>query len=145
MVSKKKVALGVGFGLAAAAAAAGAGYYFYGSKNAAANRKKAAKWANGLKADVLRRAKKLKKLDERAIKTIVAESAKAYEKLQSIDRADLEAAAEELRHNWKNIEREVRRVSAEDRKLAKKIVSRAGKTVRAAVEPKKRAAKKKKS
>ena len=43
VVSKKKVALGVGLSLAAVAAA-GAGYFFYGSKDAAKNRKKTAAW-----------------------------------------------------------------------------------------------------
>ncbi len=58
--SKKKVALGVGLGLAAAAAA-GAGYFFYGSKEAAKNRKKAAKWAQSLQADAMKKAKRLQK------------------------------------------------------------------------------------
>lgn len=142
MVSKKKVALGLGL---AAAAAAGAGYYFYGAKNAATNRRKAVKWANSFKADVLKRAKKLKKFDEQAIRTIIAESARAYERLQSVDKKDIAVAAEELQRNWKNIEREVRRVSAADKKIAKKIVSGAKKKVGALVQPKRPTAKRKKS
>lgn len=133
MVSSKKVALGLGL---AAAAAAGAGYYFYGAKNAAANRKRAARWASGFKADVLKRARKLKQLDERAIKTIIAESAKAYAKLQSIDKDDLQSAAEELKRNWKNIEREVRRVSKEDKQFARKIVSSAKKAIHSGLKQK---------
>ena len=61
-MNKKKVAMGVGLGLAAAGAL-GAGYYLYGSKNAAGNRKKAARFARAFHANILRKAKKLKKLD----------------------------------------------------------------------------------
>lgn len=142
-MNKKKVALGVGLGLAAAAAA-GAGYYFYGAKGASANRKKVSKWANDFRARVIREAKKVKKLDEKAFKTIVNESMKAYAKVQSIDKKDLDAAARELQKNWKTVERELKRVAAKDRVVAKKVVAKVKKTVAKRV-PRKQPAKKKKA
>ncbi len=116
----KKVALGVGLGLAAAAAA-GAGYYFYGSKDAKTHRKKVAKWAGDMKEDVVKRAKKLQKLDEKAYKAIVDESVKAYERVKSIDKADLAAAAAELKSNWKTVERELARVGKKEARVIKKV------------------------
>ncbi len=124
--NKKKVALGVGLGLAAAAAA-GAGYYFYGSKEATKHRKKVAKWAGDMKDDVVKRAKKLQKLDEKAYKAIVDESVKAYERVKSIDKADLAAAAAELKSNWKNVERELARVGKKEVKVIKKAGKKAAK------------------
>ena len=148
--NKKKVALGVGLGLLAAAGA-GAGYYFYGSKDASKNRKKAAKWANDMKADVVKNAKKLQKLDERAYKAIVDESMKAYASVKSIDKADLAAAASELKANWKNVEKEITRVAKTETKTAKKTIKKAVKTAVktakkvVAKKPAKAAAKKKKA
>ena len=102
VVSKKKVALGVGLSLAAVAAA-GAGYFFYGSKDAAKNRKKTAAWSQKLHKEVLSKAKKLKKLDEKALRTIVDESTRAYEKVKSIDKKNLQKAAQELKGDRKSV------------------------------------------
>lgn len=148
MVSKKnktKVALGVGLGLAAAAAA-GAGYYFYGSPKGSAHRKKAAKWAGDLKTDVIKKAKKMQKFDERAFKVIVDESAKAYERLKSVDEKDVRAAAAELKANWKNVEKELSRVAKKSGGVAKKTVKavkKSAKAVKKAAAPAKKTAKKK--
>lgn len=128
----KKVALGVGLGLAAAVAA-GAGYYFYGSKDAKSNRKKAAKWANDMEAQVKSKAKKLKKLDEKAYKTIVDETMKAYTKVKSIDQDDLRGAALELKSNWKNVKKELDRVATAEAAHAKGVAKKAVKTVKKAV------------
>jgi len=120
--NKKKVAVGVGLGLAAAGAAAG--YYFYGSKNAAGNRKKAAHFATALKADVVKNAKKMQKVDARAYHKVVDEAMKAYKSVKSIDQKDLASAAAELKANWKNIEAEINRVSKKEGKIAKKAVKK---------------------
>ena len=149
-VSKKKVAVGTALGLAAAAAGA-AGYFFFGSKDAAKRRAKAAAWSRKLHADVVSKAKKLKKLDEKAIRTIVDESSRAYEKVKSVDKADLAGAARELKNNWKHISAELTRVAKKDvrvvKSATKKAVSSAKKTVSKVVTkmPAKKAAKKKKA
>jgi MetJ family transcriptional regulator, methionine regulon repressor len=131
-VNKKKVAVGMSLGLAAAAAA-GAGYYFYGSKHAGANRKKAAKWTADLEADVVKAAKKLKKLDQKAYATIVDEASKAYGSMTSVSARDLDAAARELKQNWKNVERELSRTMKSKGTAAKKAVKKTAKKVVKAV------------
>jgi len=120
--NKKKVAVGVGLGLASVAAA-GVGYYFYGSKHAAGNRKRASAWASDFRSDVLRNAKKLKKLDERSYRKIVDEAMQAYQRVRTVDRRDLMAAAQELKGNWKAIAHEVGRVAKQE----KRVVRREGK------------------
>lgn len=124
-LNKKRVALGAGLGLAAAAGALGAGYYFYGSKHAAVNRKKASVWVNDFKSDVVKNAKKLKKFDEHAYRVVVDEAMKAYQGVKSIDKADLRSVAAELKQNWKIIEREIDRVSKKEGKVAKRAVKKA--------------------
>ncbi len=138
-VNTKKVALGVGLGLAAAAAA-GAGYFFYGSKNAGANRKKAVKWAGSLESDVMKAAKKMKKLDQKAYAVIVDNATKAYGNVKSVNAADLNRAAMELKKNWKNVERELTRTMKKNGGAVKKSVV---KTVKKVVKTVKKAAAKK--
>lgn len=128
-MNKKKVAVGVGLGLAAAAAA-GAGYYFYGSKHAAGNRKRAAAWASDFRTDVLTNAKKLQKLDERSYRKIVDEAMKAYARLKTIDKADLASAARELKGNWKAVKREVGRVAVAEKKVVRREAKKALRTVK---------------
>jgi hypothetical protein len=107
MSDLQKVELGAGV-LAAVAAAGAAGYYFYGAKGAKKHRAAAAKWAKGLKADVVREAKKLKDLDEKAMAAIVDQAAKAYKGLDDVTPGDLRAAVAELKGNWEKMKKEVR-------------------------------------
>ena len=127
-ISKKKVAFGVGLGIATAAAA-GAGYFFFGSKDAAKHRAKASKWAQKMHSDTMKKAKALKKLDERAWKTIVDESMRAYGKVKSIDKDDLANAAKELKTNWKHVSAELSRVARKETTVVKKAVTKARKAV----------------
>ena len=132
-INKKKVAVGVGLGIAAAAGAVAAGYYFNGSKHAAGNRKRAAAWASDLKSDVVRKAKKLKKLDERAYQRVVDEAMKAYQNVRAIDKGDLASAALELKRNWKAIEREIGSVAKAanaERKVVRREVRKAMRKVK---------------
>lgn len=108
----------IGAGVLAAVAAAGAaGYYFYGAKGAKKHRSAAAKWAKGLKNDVVREAKKLKDLDEKAMNAIVDQAAKAYKGLDDVTPGDLRAAVAELKGNWEKMKKEVR---GKSKKTAKK-------------------------
>lgn len=100
-------AVEIGAGVLAAAAAAGAGYYFYGAEHAKKHRQAASKWAKGMKQEVVREAKKLKQLDQKAMAAIVDNAAAAYQGVRSVDAADLRAAAQELKRNWREIQREV--------------------------------------
>ncbi|OGZ11053.1 MAG: hypothetical protein A3C93_01620 [Candidatus Lloydbacteria bacterium RIFCSPHIGHO2_02_FULL_54_17] len=140
--NKKKIAVGVGLSLAAAAAAAGAGYYFYGSKHAAGNRKRAAAWAEDFKADVVAKTKKLKKFDERAYRVAVDEAMKAYANVRTIDKKDLARAAAELKGNWQAIAREAKRVAKADKRIVHREVKKAVRTVKRVI-PRKLGKKKK--
>lgn len=112
--------------LAAAGAAAAAGYYFYASENAPKHRKIAAKWAGNLKRDVVKEAKKLRKIDKAAVMKIVNQAQAAYTKNgPKIDKEALMKAASELKKHWD----EIRDEAAPAVKTAKKAVKRAAKKV----------------
>ena len=133
MASKKqsttKTALEVGAGVAAMAAAAGASYYFYGDKKAKKHRAAASKWAKGMKASVVKEAKKLKKMDQKSMAKIVDTAAAAYAGARSVDGKDLKAAAAELKKHWKSVQTEVAGAAKGVQRSAQKAVSRAKKKV----------------
>jgi len=129
MASAKKgqstttTALEVGAGVLAAAAAAGAGYYFYGDKHAKKHRAAASKWAKGMKADVVKEAKKLKKIDQKTMASVVDKAAAAYASARSVDKKDLAAAARELKKHWRSVQAEISNVKSKagaTKKAAKK-------------------------
>ncbi len=143
MATKKKTGTGMGVKsavgiIAAAAAASAAGYYFYASKDASKNRKIAAKWANDMKKEVIKKAKQVKALDSKAMAVIVDEAASAYHKIRSIDKADIANASAELKKNWQSIAKELGTATGAAKKkttkvvvkATKKIVSKAKKTVK---------------
>lgn len=106
--TKKKgvPAAGIAAGAAAAAAAAGAAYYFYGTKHAKQHRAKAARWANAMKKEVVREAKKLKDLDDTLVHGVIDRVSKAYRSEKGVTPADLKAAVAELKSNWKKVKAE---------------------------------------
>lgn len=141
--AKKKMtrmeAVEIGAGVLAAVAAAGAaGYYFYGSKDAKKHRSATAKWATGLKKDVIREAKKLKKLDEAAMAAIVDNAAKAYKGMQNVTPTDLRAAVSELKGNWAEVRKELSRTGVAKKAVVKKAVKKAVKKVAKKAPAKKR-------
>jgi len=113
-------------GVLAAGAAAAAGYYFYGSKKAAAHRKDAAKWADDMKTEIVREAKRIQKLDQTVIHNIVDRIAGAYGD-GKIDPAALTAAASELKENWKRVRGEVTGKKRVVKKMAKKVAKKSAK------------------
>jgi len=129
--NKKGSRAGLGLAaLAAAGAAAAAGYYFYASENAPKHRKIAAKWAGDMKRDVVREAKKLKKIDKAAVMKIVNQAQAAYEKNgPKIDKAALVKAATELKKHWDEIRDEADTTVKAAKKTAKKVVKKVAKKV----------------
>lgn len=111
--------------IAAVAAASAAGYYFYGAKDAKKHRNATQKWAKGLKNDVVREAKKLKDLDEKAMAVIVDQAAKAYKGLDDVTPGDLKAAVAELKGNWESVKKELKRTGGKAKAAAKKAVKKA--------------------
>ncbi len=133
-MAKKEVKKGgAGLGLAAiaaAGAAAAAGYYFYASENAPKNRKIASKWAADLKKDVVKEAKKLKKIDKASVMKVVDQAAKAYAaNAPKIDKDALIKAAKELKANWDELRDEAGTTVKGATKSAKKAVKKAVKKV----------------
>ena len=92
---------------AAALAAVAAGYYFYGTANAKKHRKAASTWAKGLKSDVSKKVKSLKKVDATSVAKIVDEAAKTYHSAKGASIADVHHAAKELKANWKKVHAEL--------------------------------------
>lgn len=134
MANKKTLGAGV---LAATAAGVAAGYYFYASKNAKKHRKIAAKWAGDLKNDVVREAKKLQNIDRKDVMAIVDTAARAYESVRDIKGTDVARAARELKDNWQEITKELKKGRASAMGAAK----RAGKSVKKAVKRARKASK----
>ncbi len=147
MASKKKmmgVAEAVGTGAVLAAAA---GYYFYGTKNAKKHRQAASSWAKSMKKDVTKQASALKKVDAKSIAKIVDQASKSYKTMKGASVTDVQAAAKELKANWKMIEKElepnrdIKRAVGTAKKTVKKAAATAKKAV-TKVAPKKTAKKK---
>ncbi len=135
MVKAKKAGLVAGIAAAAlgVAAAGAASYYFLGAKNADKNRKKAARWAKDLQKDVIKKAKKLKKIDEQAMRAIVDESVHAYTTLKDVSAEDVQRAAAELKSGWEHVAKEVRRLVRTDKEKAAAKLSKDVKVVKKAV------------
>lgn len=124
------VAAEIGAGIIAAGAAVAAGYYFYGAKDAKRHRAAATKWAKGLKDDVVTEAKKLQKLDRRAVGSIVDNAAAAYVGARNVDVGELKRAAQELKANWKELERELTSAGNSAKKATAKSAGAAKKTAK---------------
>jgi predicted nucleic acid-binding Zn-ribbon protein len=114
----------VGAGIAALAAAAGAGYYFYASDDAKKHRAAASKWAKDMKNDVVKEAKKLKKIDQKTMAAIVDKAAAAYSTARSVNPHELKAAAGELKKHWRSLSDEISGVKDRTTKAVKKAMSR---------------------
>lgn len=122
--SKTALALEIGAGVAAVVAAGAAGYYYYGSKEAAKHRRKTAKWAKDLEKDVVKNAKKLKRIDAAALASIVDEAAAAYEGIRGVDPKEVRLAAGELKDNWNHIKKSLGSAQRAPAKTAKKVAKK---------------------
>lgn len=98
----------VGAGLLAAGAAA-AGYYFYGSKNAKHNRRIAAQWTADFKNAVVDRARRLKNLNREPVLSAINTTARSFARAGRESAQEINAAAQELRQNWRKLASEVKR------------------------------------
>lgn len=137
--NKARLAVGIAAAVTGLAAAGAASYYFLGDKNAEKHRQKAARWAKDMQKDVIKNAKKLKKIDEQALRAVVDESMKAYKTLKDVSAEDVEKAAAELKSGWEHLAKEVRRVAREDKA---KVAAKVGKDVKKVKKAVKAAAKK---
>jgi len=118
--------------LAAVASAAGmaAGYYFFAAKDAKRNRKLATKWADDLKADVMKRAQKLKTVDRASFAGIIDSASKAYKGARNLSQKDLMHAADELKENWQKLHAELKQKGVFAQREATKTMGAATRTIR---------------
>jgi len=137
MATKKKIAqtglsdtqkAGIGAGLAMAAlAAAAGGYYFYGSKDAAKNRKTVKSWMLKAKAEVLegieKAQKELSKADyDKLVKSVTA----TYAGMQDISKGDLLDFAKDMKGQWEGITKTAEKnVKAASKAAPKKATKKA--------------------
>lgn len=121
------LAAGIAAAVAGVAAAGAASYYYLGMKDADKHRRKAAKWAKDMQKEVVKKAKKLKKIDEQALRTVIDESVAAYKTLKDVTAEDVDKAANELKSGWEHVAKEVRRVVRDEKA---KATAKAGKDVK---------------
>lgn len=97
--------LSIGVGLTATALAAVGGYFFYGSKDAAKNRKKAKSWMLKAKAEVLEGLEHAKHMTKEEYEELVARVAKGYKGAKNASGRELIEFAQDMHAYWKDIER----------------------------------------
>lgn len=140
---KKGGVVATGIELAAVGAAA-AGYYFYASKDAKRNRARAARWAQKMKRDVLKRANRLDRADAKSIASTIDAAARAYRGARAVRASDLNAAVRELKANWRLIQHEAQKAGRRDaacaRAVRKRVLARSRKTVKKVVKKARRGA-----
>jgi len=133
---------GIGVGLTAAAAAAVGGYFLYGSKDAAANRKKVKSWMLKAKADVLEALEHAKEMTREEYEELVNTIGEAYADVQNATKKDIKEFKEEMRSHWDTIEQHAKPIKKSTKKAASSSAKTAKKTTTKAASKAKSTAKK---
>ncbi len=120
--TKAMLAAELGAGVAAAA-----GYYFYGDKKAKKHRDAASAWAKGMKTQVLKEAKKIQKIDQKAVAAIVDAAAVAYAGARSVHAEDVKRAGAELKKHWMMIQKEAAAEGRSVKNAVRKAVKKGAK------------------
>lgn len=109
-------------GIAALAAAAAGTYYFFGSKKAVQHRKSAKAWAEKAKKEVVKEVGQLEKVSKATYEKTVAEVMKKYNAAKAAAPKEISVLSQELKSQWKNIEKHLKpKVAAKGKKpVAKK-------------------------
>lgn len=94
-------------GVLAATGAAAAGYYFYGAKDAKKHRKAAVVWAQDMRKEIQKEAKRVRSLDMSVMHDVIDRISGAYAEARKVDPAEIRRAADELKGNWKKLRGEV--------------------------------------
>ncbi len=100
MVVSDAQKLGIGVGLTAAAVAAAGAYFLYGSKDAAAKRKKVKSGILRAKAEVLEALENAKEITEDEFRELVDGVVATYSKMKSLSQKDLKDFRREMLENW---------------------------------------------
>lgn len=111
MAQKKKTEIttaqkvGVAVGLTTAVVAAAGTYFLYGSKSAAKNRKAVKSWMLKAKAEILEKLEEAKEMTQEDYEHLVNTVATVYSELKTASRADIKAFKDEMKDQWRSIER----------------------------------------
>lgn len=128
MKKAQKQALAVGAGVAAIAAAA-VGTYFLTGKHAK-NRKKIAKWAGDMQADVAKEIGKASKVTKAGYNKIVDQVAKNYKDLKAVSAPELNSLVSDLKKHWDVINAEVSAARSSVKKIVPKTMKSVSKKVK---------------
>lgn len=118
MSAGQKVSIGAG--LTALAAAAAGAYYFYGSKNAAKNRKALKSWAVKAQGEVMERIEQMQEVTQDAYDKAVTQVMKGYRTAKKIAPAELNALENSLREQWSAIAKTVKTAAPRAKAPAKR-------------------------
>ena len=114
--------VGIGVGLTATALAAVGGYFFYGSKDAAKNRKKAKSWMLKAKAEVLEGLEGAKHMTKEEYEDLVEKVVKGYKTAKKANPGELIDFAKDMHAHWKEIEKAgVKRAAKTVRKVKRSV------------------------
>lgn len=116
--------VGIGIGLTTTALAAVGGYFFYGSKDAAKNRKMAKSWMLKAKAEVLEGLESAKHMTKEEYEDLVQKVVKGYKTAKKASATELIDFAKDMHGHWKEIERAAAHKTA---KAARSVDKRASK------------------
>lgn len=114
--------VGIGVGLTATALAAVGGYFFYGSKDAAQNRKQAKSWMLRAKAEVMEGLEGAKHMTKEEYEALVNRVVKGYKTAKGASTKELLTFAGDMHAHWKDIERSAAKKTA---KVATKVAKKA--------------------
>lgn len=104
-MGRSKKVMGAGLALAAVAAAA---VYFLTGRRGRENREKIACWTLEMKAEVLRKMKRLELLNREAYLALVDEVAARYQRVGRAGASEIKHLAEELKGAWTHIGRQLK-------------------------------------
>jgi galactokinase len=129
---KKATKQTLGAAAATGAALAGAYYLFYGSKDAAKNRKQVAAWAAKAEKEIVAQAKKLKgaAMSDKAVQSIISEVARRYEATKNLDPKDVKAFTATMQKSWKTARKSFASTLKEKAAAAKKTAKKTAKKAR---------------
>lgn len=120
MTKKTKISIGAGV---AAVALGAAGAYFIASKSAKGHRAKAKKLFDRAKVDVIREAKKLKKMSQADYERVVGGVMKGYAALKEERPEEMMHVANELKAGWKHLQKGAGNAVPKVKAVAKKAKS----------------------
>lgn len=101
--TKKGMSTGAKIGIGATIAAAGVAAYMLFGPEGKKNRKIIRGWSMKMKGEIIEKFEKAKDITEPMYHKIVDQVSEKYAKMKTVDKAELQALATELRGHWKSM------------------------------------------